>query len=344
MPTVRKEQLVMLISHPSPNVRLDAIRALQRFYSGHSGITEHILDSIKILGLGESGNITSALRCFLPTSEDIRRMAFFYTEASCDSEPFCKNLINHIEWAISRIPFPLLEENKTVFLFNSGLKKAYESARQNNAVIRKGPDHLWTKLLEFCKSKKGVGFWGNDLRYGKFLIEGLKVYPEIIRPRIILNLKTENKLNYHFEEYLIELSGEMKIKETTDDLFKRLKQSVKSESLQSMCVRSLGLMGGSQISDMVKNLYFSDSDPDLKILLIEILSWMPDQYGEKTLLKLIKEENDPAFMIFLARAVYAIFSLKGTETVKQKMLTLKMDRVVQDLETGMMTVYICHQG
>ncbi len=337
---ISKEKLNSLLTHPLPNVRLDAVRALQKFFYNEAGISEAILDAAEILGPREANTITSALRCFLPSAEDIRRIAGLYNRAMNDPDPFSENLLQHLEWALLRAPFELLTENRTALAFNHHLRGIYENAKQNKAAAERGPDYLWGKLIEFCESRRGLGLWGNDLRYGKFLTDSLKKYPEKIRARVILNLNKDKNYNYHFEEYLIELSGELRIREAVPELFRRLMRSSRSESLQPRCVRSLGMIGGADTANLVKSYYISSEDE--KMYLPDVLGYMPDSAGITTLMKLVKEENDPAWIIYLARAVFSLFSREGTLTVRDKMLSLGMESTVHDLEPSMMAVWAYH--
>jgi HEAT repeat protein len=115
-------------------------------------------------------------------------------------------------------------------------------------------------------------------------------------------LSKETKVDYHFEDYLVQLSGDLKIEESVPYLFKLLNDTDFMHVVHSTCIKALGKIGGAQVVDYIYNDW---SNEKLRSEYTSILGSIPFDYSEELLIRCLNHEKDKAVKIACV-VLYAI--------------------------------------
>ena len=310
---IDRKRLAKLLKHSDVNIRMDAGRALQRFAEGEQGLILPILESLDLHGIEVNLPLLSMVRSFLPSTEELGELARLYTESLRLDDSYHKRLITQIEKAFLLFPFEILEKSRTIFYFHRELRRIYDRNRGFETLKRRKLEFLWKRLVDFCEDRAGKGLSGDELIYGKVLIEGLCRHREEIEHRVLMNLSRETPWNYHLEEYLIEIAGQLHLEKAVPYLFHRLETISSSDLMHGRIVKSLSRIGTDEIVDRVVELY--EVLEEQNHLLTDILSGIDSEKSEQALLRLFDGEKAPGRRSFLASGLCSLFSLEGVDRI-----------------------------
>ena len=250
------------------------------------------------------------------------------------------NIYFHLTQSLFAFPFEDLAENRNIFLFNKELSKIYEIAQNREEFKKQDPNYLWNELVGLCNRCQKKRIEGEDLQYGQLLIEGLSQYGDKVKGKITMLLCQEKPDNYHLNEYMVDLAGRLKLKETVPYLFRILKESDFIHTVHGLCIRALGNIGTQEVIEEVKNLYYSNQK--LRTAFADILKYIPYDCSEDLAIRLIKKEQDVSVKTFLACALCDIFSLKGAGIIKDMIKTKRYDLKIATLADDLIPVYAYH--
>jgi hypothetical protein len=84
---------------------------------------------------------------------------------------------------------------------------------------------------------------------------------------------SQETTDYHFELYMVQIAGGLKIQETVPYLFRILIDSDFMNLVNNECTRALGKIGGREVVNQVELLY-PEHEP-IRAQLASILKWVP---------------------------------------------------------------------
>lgn len=340
---VEKDRLTQLLLHEKPNVRIDAGRALQKFFPGSSHTIHQILKTVDMHGLKPNLSLTSLIRFFNPDTTETGELTRLYTESLRIYDTHYERLLMQLEKAFLLFPFFALQESATGFRFNRELRRIYERARGLDTLKRRNASFLWKRLIDFCDENRGSGLFGDDLIYGKVLIAGLARYPEEITHHLLMNLSRKSSWNYHLEEYLIQLAGEMKLEAAIDHLFSRLEENGIRHTMYDRIVRSLSSIGTDRVIKEVVKRY--ESEKDHAHLFPEILGGINHPESERALIEMFRQETDPGILSFIATGLTSLYSKEGADLIRDTMGKKPgFKSIMKELDHSLYSVDLYHTG
>ncbi len=336
---VEKNRLIELLHHEDERVRNASCRALESFYPESEGVIEHLLESITAYKK-DSLTLSAKIRSFIPTNDDINNIITLFYETNDLKDEFTIDTNYHLILSLLTFPFEIIEKNRELFIFNNQLKKIYEHAKIRDEIYSRPPEKLWNELENICTHYNGERLEGAESRYADLLFNGLKKYPEKIKHKVILFLSHDGETNYHMEDYMVNLAGALKIEETIPHLFRIFNSTDYMEYVHGSCIRSLGAIGAKQVVDEIERQY--NPENDLRDGLSEILGYIPYDFSENVLIKLLNEEQDIPIKTFLAGSLCDIFSIKAGDLIINIIENQHYDPNMSDLCDVLIPVYVYH--
>jgi len=312
---------------------------LGKFYPYSEDIIEHLLNSISTYEK-DCLALAARIKYFLPTDNDIHRIINLFYETYDSEDEHSSNINYHIIHSLLVFPFEIIEKNHDLFIFNDELKKIYENAKFRAEIRSHDPETSWKELERICTNYNGKEFEGDDHRYAELLYDGLKKHPEQIKHKIIMFLSQETKEDYHMEEYMVRLAGTHKIEETIPYLFRIYNDSNFMHYIHDICIRSLGKIGTIQVVNEIERQY--NLENDLRDGLACILEYIPYDFSENLLIKLLKEEKDITIKTFLANGLCDIFSIKAADLIINIIEKEQYDPTMSTLCDYLIPVYVYH--
>ncbi|MEI6128404.1 MAG: hypothetical protein WCQ99_17810 [Pseudomonadota bacterium] len=321
-------------------VRDEVAHALERFFEGSTGVTPHIIHAIEH---DRDGSLALArcLKFIIPEENDIKDIVRLFNSIDRTTNNISQSLHYHLTHSLLSFPFELLQKNRDVFVFNNDLLKLYEIAENREHIKSRDHKYLWDELESLCKRFRDTDIKGDDHHYAELIIEGLCRYREDIKGKVIMHLAQEDEPeNYHFEEFMMQLAGRLKIDETVPFLFRIFNETNYMHIAHNVSIKSLGRIGSREVVQEIEKLYGKNEDH--KNALANMLESIPYDYCEDLALRLIKKEKDPASKTFLACALADIFSLKAVEILKNMLWEKQYDYEITALIDLLVPLYAYH--
>lgn len=326
-----------LLLHSNESIRHSAVKSLRKAFRKEKGVVSALLASLEEFGVDGGVAFTSAIKCFEPTAEDIEKMAAIYIRVDPEKSSKHESVRRHLEIAFLETPFGLIKENRTVFTFNRDLRHIYEEANRTHQLYARGGEYLWRKLVEH--SDRGYeGYSPGAIRYGRMLVIGLKKYESEISHRILMNISRNASWHDDLEEYLVELAGELKLKEAIPSIYKILRRTNPDRTMHGRAMRSLGLIGGEEVVRKMATLY-SEREEE-RYLLTEVFTYIPTVFTEQVLMDLLRTEGDTGNISFLIYALAEIFSQEGMKLANEVMKQRGLKRMQSEMASIMNNVEI----
>ncbi|MES0490192.1 MAG: hypothetical protein ABUK01_09380, partial [Leptospirales bacterium] len=309
------------------------------------GVIEVILQALKNYGSQSCAYLISDIKNFIPTDEDIAKILKILNGLNPQKDENSRNLYYHLKNSLFNFPFEILQKNYDAIAFNKEILTGYNILKNRKEVTSRSPDVLWNDLENLCLEYKGKNeLEKEDSQYIILYTEGLTNYKNEIKHKIIMSLSQKTE-NYHFEECLVELAGELKIKEVIPYLFRIYFDTDFMHLVNSKCINSLGKIGTIEVVNEVEK-YFklnNNIDDDHKDRFADILKYIPFEYAENLAIELLKKEKDTSVRTTLAGALCDIFSLKGTDLVAAMIKNQEYDSSIMELYEYLFPVYIYHE-
>ncbi len=148
---VQKEKLISLLNHKDSRVRGAAVRSLDRFFAGCSGITRHVITAID-RNPDDCLSQAAALQYFVPDEEDIPEIVRLYNSIGKDlKDDKNYSLRFHLDQCLLNAPFALLEKNKNILCFSKDMLGLYETAKKRELFRMESLEVLWGELNNLCR-------------------------------------------------------------------------------------------------------------------------------------------------------------------------------------------------
>jgi uncharacterized protein YecA (UPF0149 family) len=304
---VSEQRLIELLLHKDKRVRDEAASALERYFPKSRNVIKHLLKAFYIYE-GDTLCLTGRIKSFLPDEEEIHEILKVLTEITSKQDENLINIYSHLMNGLYQFPYDLITDHKELFVFNEHLKELYEIITKRNQIKSRSPKILWTELSNICKQNKGKNLNNSTGQYVDLLVEGLLQYGDEIKHKVIMSLSQETT-DYHFELYMVQIAGGLKIQETVPYLFRILIDSDFLDIVNDECTRALGKIGGREVVGQVELLY--PNYKDIRPQLASILESIPYNYSEDLVIRLLKNEADIENKTFLAESLCGMFSLKA---------------------------------
>jgi uncharacterized protein YecA (UPF0149 family) len=308
---VSESRLIELLPHKNEIVRDEAISALERYFPKSPKVIKQILKALPICK-GDTLSLISGIKSFLPDEADIQEILKILTEVIYKKDENSINTYFHLLSGLQQFPYELINVFKESFAFNEQLQKIYEIITTRNQIKSRSSKIIWSELADLCKQNKGKSFDNNTQQYVDLLVEGLLLHGDEIRHKVIMFLSRETT-DYHFELYMVQLAGELRIRETVPYLFRILIDSDFMAIVNDECTSALEKIGGREVVYQVELLY--PNHKDIRPQLASILKSVPYGYSEDLALRFLKNEEDIEQKTFLAEALCGMFSLKAADLI-----------------------------
>ena len=337
---VEKNRLVELLDNKDERVRNACSNALEKFYPNSEGVIEKLFSSINKYD-NECLALVARVRSFTPSNNDIINLVKLFNSIDPDKNDYSMNIHYHLKSCLLAFPFEVLKKNHDIISFNKELSEIYKIAENRTIIKLQNPDYLWDQLNNLCNNYKDKQIEENDRQYANLLFEGLCSYPEHVKHKVIMFLSHETKEKYHFEEYMVQLAGELKINETIPFLFRIFLNTDYMHIVNGLCIRALGKIGSLEVVNEIENIHTS-CDNDQKSIISDILKYIPYDYSENYAIRLLESEKDKTNKTFLAGVLCDIFSLKGMSHVLRMIKEKEYDPTIMALFDYLLPVYIYH--
>jgi hypothetical protein len=332
---VTEEKLIGLLLNENKNVRDEAVSALERYFPKSRNVIKHILKAFNIYKDDTLG-LLCRIKSFLPDEADIPAILRLLAEVTNKKDENSMSIFYHLMSGLYQFPYDLIAKHQESFGFNEYLKKNYEIITKRNQVKSQTPQILWEELSDICKRNKGNNLDDNTGQYAGLLAEGLLQYGDEIRHKVIMSL-SQATTGYHFELYMVQIVGELKICESVPYLFRILMDSDFMDLVYNECAKALGKIGGREVVNQVELLY--PKHESVRDQLASILKWIPYDYSEDLAIRLLKDEQDVVQKTFLAEALCGMFSLKAVDLIIDIIENRQYDPSIVNLSDLLAPIY-----
>ncbi len=335
---VNKDRLTQLLGHSDKRVRDQSARALGAFSPLSTGIIAPLIQAIN-KNKNDSLSLVASIKNFIPNDKEFAQLIKLFNETCQNKDELSNNISWHIQQSLFCFPVELLTENRNTIKFSKNLIQYYDLAINREKIKSQNPDDLWDSLKDLCKKHKNKNFDSESSQYGELYALGLLRHKEHIKHKVVMHLSKETKVEYHFENYLVQLSGDLKIEESVPHLFKLLNNTDFMDIVHGKCVEALGKIGGTQVVDYIYNDW---SNEELRPEYASILGSIPFDYSEELLIRCLNHETDKSVKTYLCGALCDIFSMKGIELVLNVIKKQEYDPQIMSLFDHLFPVYIYH--
>jgi hypothetical protein len=335
---VKKERLVELLDHENPNVRNESIKALASFFKGTSDVIISIVKAIDKYK-DDSLSLVARIKSFIPNDDEIADLIRLFNETDPDQDDQSMNRFVHIQESLLHFPIEVVKSNEKIIRFNEDLSHSLDIALTRDKAKSQDPDYLWNTLKEICDQFKDKSLDKEASQKGWLITQGLLRHREKIKHKIVMYLSQETDINYHFEEFMVTLAGDLRIEECAPFLFKLLKATDFMHQVHDKCIQSLGKIGGRLV---VKTIEEDWQNEELRSEYSSILRHIPFDYTEELLIRCLDQETKEEVKTFLCGALCDVFSLKGAEKVLEIVKNEEYDPQISNLWDYVVPVFVYH--
>lgn len=341
---VEKKRLIELLNHEDERVKSAALDALVKFFPGSDGIIPHILKSIANYkhDLDFADIALENMRYFIPTVDDVKEILRIYFESANDKNDSVKIFNWEVGNILDKFPFHTLEKNYNTISLDKDLLKIYNAVKKREQIRCREPEDLWQELTSLCNRYRNAKMVNGNYSYCYSLVEALsqKQKGEKVVDKVIKYLSQTTEVNYHFENFLVILAGNLKLVEVIPYIFRILIDSHYLDYVYTSCINSLGKIGTPGVVNEIGTLY--KAHPDLKTAFAEILKYIPYDYSEKLAIQLLQKETKQAEITFLSKALCDIFSIKSGELILGIIKKKSYNPMITFLLDNLIPVYVYH--
>ncbi|MBU3914003.1 hypothetical protein KKA14_00540, partial [bacterium] len=335
---INKERLIELLDHENPNVRNESIKALASFFKGSSNVIAPIIGAIDKYK-EDSLSLVARIKFFIPNDEEIAELIRLFNETDPEESDQSMNRHYHLQQSLLHFPVKVLTDNEKTIRFNEDLSQTMDIALSREKVKAQNPDVLWDTMKDICTQFNNKEMDREASQHVWLLSQGLLRHREQIKHKIIMHLSQETEVDYHLEDILVSMAGDLKIEETVPFLFKLFKATDFMHLVHDKCIQSLGKIGGSQV---VKTIEADWHNEELRSEYSSILRRLPFDYSEDLLIRCLDQESKVEIKTFLCGALCDIFSLKGAEKVLEVVKKEEYDPQISHLWDYVVPVFIYH--
>lgn len=248
---INKNRLIELLDHENANVRNESIKALESFFNGSSDVIGPIIKAIDA-NREDSLSLVARVKSFVPTPEEFAELIRIFNETDPEESDQAMNRYLHIQQSLLNFPVNVLTDNEKRIRFNEDLSHAMDIALNMETVKAQDPDILWDSMKTICSQFNNNEMERDASRQIWLLYQGLLRHLETVKHKIIMHLSQETDVNYHLEDILVTLAGDLRIEETVPFLFKLLKTTDFMYLVHDKCIQSLGKIGGRQVVKFIE--------------------------------------------------------------------------------------------
>lgn len=335
---VNKDRLIQLLEHSDKRVRNQSATALGDFFPFSTGIIAPLIQAANKYK-SDSLSLVARINNFIPNDKEFAELIKLFNETNQNKDENSNNISWHIQHSLFCFPIEILTENRNAIKFSKNLTQSYDMAINREKIKSQNPDDLWDSLKDLCKQHKNKNFDSESSQYGELYAQGLLRHKEHIKHKVVMHLSKETKVEYHFENYLVQLSGDLKIEESVPHLFKLLNNTDFMDIVHDKCAQALGGIGGTQVVDYISNDWTNEK---LRLEYTRILGSIPFDYSEELLIRCLSHETDKSVKTYLCGALCDIFSMKGIELVLSVIKKQEYDPQSMSLFDHLLPVCIYH--
>jgi hypothetical protein len=335
---VNKERLIELLDHDNPHVRNESIKALASFFKGSSDVIAAIIKAID-KNKDDSLSLVARIKSFIPNDDEIAELIRLFNETDPEADDESMNRHYHIQQSLLHFPIDILTNNEKIIRFNEDLSHAMDIALSREKVKVQDPDYLWNTMKDICSQFDNKEMDRDASQQVWLLSQGLLRHREQVKHKIIMHLSQETEVNYHLEDILVSMAGDLKIEEPVPFLFNLLRTTDYMHLVHDKCIQSLGKIGGRQV---VKSIDEDWHNEELRSGYSSILRRIPFDYTEELLIRCLNQESKEEIKTFLCGALCDIFSFKGAEKVLEIVKNEEYDPQISHLWDYVVPVFVYH--
>ncbi|MCU0286955.1 MAG: armadillo/beta-catenin-like repeat-containing protein [Acidobacteria bacterium] len=341
---VEKKRLIELLNHDDHRIKEAALDALGNFFTGSDDVIVHLLKFAADYehDLDFAIKVLSKMKHFVPTDDDVKEFLRLYLKAVNNDSDWDPSLEFQWEDNLCGFPFHCLEKNYHMISQDELLLDLFDVSEKWEQFKGREPEELLKELTGICQKYEDEEMVDEDYFYCLAFVEALSKNQknEKIKEQVLTCLSQMTDVNYHLENFLVKLAGNLRWREAIPHLFRILKECDGFEHVHSSCIISLGKIGTPEVVKEIGILY--DAYPDLKISFVGILKYIPYEYSEEMALRLLQNETETAEITFLSEALCSIFSIKGGEMILDIISTKNYDPIITWLLDDLVPVYAYH--
>jgi HEAT repeat protein len=335
---VNKDRLIQLLEHQDKRVRDQSAIALGAFFPYSTGIIAPLIRAIN-KNKNDSLSLAARIKKFTPSNGEFAELIKLFNETNPNNDEHSINISWHIQESLLSFPIEVLTNNRNTIKFNKILAQHYDIAINQEKIKSQKPDDLWNSLRDLCKQHKDKDFDRESSQYAQLYNQGLLRHKEHVKHKVVMYLSKETNVDYLFENYLVQLSGNLKIEESVPYLFKLLNNTDFMYIVHDTCMQALGEIGGIQVVDYIYNDW---SNEKLRSEYTDILGSIPLDYSEELLIQCLNHETDTRVKTFLCSALCNIFSMKGIELILNVIKKQEYDPQIISLFDHLLPVCVYH--
>jgi hypothetical protein len=335
---INKNRLIDLLDHENPNVRNESVQALESFFKGSTGVVAPLIKAIDKYR-NDSLSLVARVKSFIPDNGDIADLIRLFNETDPKADDESMNRHYHIQQSLLYFPVEILHYNEKIIRFNEDLSHAMDIALNWDKVKSQDPDYLWNTMKDICTQFNNKEMDRDASQHVWLLSQGLLRHREQVKHKIIMHLSQETEVNYHLEDILVPMAGDLKIEESVPFLFKLLKATDFMHLVHDKCIQSLGEIGGRQVVKAIDEDWHNEK---LRSGYSSILRRIPFDYTEELLIRCLNQEPKVEIKTFLCGALCDIFSLKGAEKVLEIVKKEEYDPQISHLWDYVVPVFVYH--
>jgi hypothetical protein len=310
------------ILHPEEDVRLTALAYFADSFTTDESLMPLVIEAIEKYGRESAFRILRDAER-LPQTET--SFNWLLNELQADFDPSDIDQDNYrfaVCLALLSAPLDLLvEHQKAIAECPNFAVELFPALHELVTMASWDWDTGWNAFTGLARDLQRREFTSNDARYHARLIRVLGRMPDGMDQ--ILNLLkgiyrgTDRGLMQWVDSWIVELAGEMRLKEATPLIIDRLFDQ--DESVLDECSFALTKIGGDEVVEAVSECW-SNADFEIRSICTETLEHIPSDLSADACIQLLSEEEDSDIKLMLGHGVLGQFTLGHVDSVRELVL------------------------
>lgn len=310
------------ILHPEEEVRLSALTYFANSFTTDELAKTLVIESVEKYGRDSAFRILRAAER-LPQSES--SFNWLLNELQSDFDPSNVDQANYkfaVCLALLSAPLELLVEQKNKILeCPSFAPELVPALNELTTMASWDWDTGWKAFNAFIRELQRSEFTNNHAWHHNRLIRVLGRMDDGVDQ--ILNLLkgiyrgTDRSLMQWADPSIVELAGEMRLKEAIPFIIDRLYEG--NESVLDICGPVLAKIGGDEVVEAVSECW-ANGNEDIRFICTEALDHIHTDLSAETCLEFLNDEGDFEIKLHLGQAVLSHFTLGQVDAIREMVL------------------------
>jgi hypothetical protein len=310
------------ILHPEEEVRLTALAYFADSYTTDESLMPLVIEAVEKYGRDTAFRI-------LRDAERLPQTEFSFNwllnELKADFDPSDVDQDNYrfaVCLAVLSAPLELLVEHQNIILECPNF--APELVPALNELVTMAAwdwDTGWKAFTDLARELQRRDFTNNDARHHARLIRVLgrmgNGADQILNLLKGIYRGTDRGLMQWVDSWIVELAGEMRLKEAMPLIIDRLFE--RNEPVLDECGPMLAKIGGDEVVEAVSECW-ANGDEEIRFTCTEALEHIHTDLSAETCLELLKDEDEFDIRLHLGQAVLSHFVLGHVDVIREIVL------------------------